>query len=274
MGSTIRPFLFRLSISVVISLFTVGAHAAEVNNVDAVPFLNDAGRDGYRDFLEEPEDRAFALSPSGAWSWASARKQQPLENRKKKAIRRCEKFSSTPCYLYAVNKEVVYDGPAWDKPQKLRVDSLGVSIELPERWKRSCKDTITITNTLDAYPCVFKDSKEKATVILKVIKGGGDIDAWGVASMKRFIKSYASDNGSPLSFERTPLRSVAVTLSNGSSATAVHERYNINDNRRYVSQLMFTHNGLNFWLVAFNVGDTNTIEGTPFNQIVSSIVFK
>lgn len=271
MVSMIRPLLFQWGASVVAILFTVGVHAAEVNDVDAVPFLNDAGREGYRDFLEEPEDRAFALSPSGAWSWASARKQQPLKNRKKKAIRRCENFSSSPCYLYAVNKEVVYDGPAW---QHLSLGSLGVSIELPERWRRSCKDTFTVTVTATKRICIFKDSKGKASVIWRVIKEGGDIDAWGAALMKGFIKSYASDNGRPLSFERIPLRSVAVALSNGSSATAMHERYDINDHRRYVSQLMFTHNGLNFWLVAYNIGDTHTIEGPPFNKIVSSIVFK
>jgi hypothetical protein len=82
---------------------------ASVDAVDSVPFLDDAGRNGYRNFLHQYPSRAFAVSNSGAWSWAEGG-DDPMTV----AISNCQKQSSDPCRLYAVNNMVVWKDPAAD----------------------------------------------------------------------------------------------------------------------------------------------------------------
>src|SRR5690606_13745459 len=43
---------------------------AAVDNIDAVPFVRQSGRDAYRTFLTRSQPRAFAVGANGAWSWA------------------------------------------------------------------------------------------------------------------------------------------------------------------------------------------------------------
>jgi dienelactone hydrolase len=76
---------------------------ASIDSVSAVPFLDQAGRDGYRNFLKQYPSRAFAVSDSGAWSWAEGG-----DNPMAVAISNCQKHSSDPCRLYAVNGNVVW----------------------------------------------------------------------------------------------------------------------------------------------------------------------
>ncbi|MDR3095621.1 MAG: prolyl oligopeptidase family serine peptidase [Paraburkholderia sp.] len=76
---------------------------ASIDSVGAVPFLDQAGRDGYRNFLKQYPSRAFAVSDSGAWSWAEGG-----DNPMAVAVANCQKHSSDPCRLYAVNSNVVW----------------------------------------------------------------------------------------------------------------------------------------------------------------------
>ncbi|WP_408734486.1 dienelactone hydrolase family protein [Paraburkholderia bannensis] len=76
---------------------------ASIDSVGAVPFLDQAGRDGYRNFLKQYPSRAFAVSDSGAWSWAEGG-DNPMDV----AVANCQKHSSDPCRLYAVNGNVVW----------------------------------------------------------------------------------------------------------------------------------------------------------------------
>ncbi|MCG5073093.1 dienelactone hydrolase family protein [Paraburkholderia tagetis] len=76
---------------------------ASIDSVGAVPFLDQSGRDGYRNFLKQYPSRAFAVSDSGAWSWAEGG-----DNPMAVAIANCQKHSSDPCRLYAVNSNVVW----------------------------------------------------------------------------------------------------------------------------------------------------------------------
>ena len=76
---------------------------AKIDAVDAVPFLDDAGRIGYLTFLSQPAPRAFALSRSGRWSWAQGG-DDPLSE----AIDNCSQKSSTPCKAYAIDDFVVW----------------------------------------------------------------------------------------------------------------------------------------------------------------------
>ncbi len=76
---------------------------ATLDNIDAIPFLKDKGREQYKVFLEKSMPRAFALSPSGAWSWTEDG-DDPAE----RALANCEKSSRLPCKLYAVDDYVVW----------------------------------------------------------------------------------------------------------------------------------------------------------------------
>jgi hypothetical protein len=73
--------------------------------VNAVPFVDAAGREGYRNFLAQYPERAFAVSESGAWAWAEGG-----DNPMALAIENCENEGMGPCRLYAVNDAVVWDG--------------------------------------------------------------------------------------------------------------------------------------------------------------------
>lgn len=82
---------------------------AAIDNIDAVPHLKDRARAQYRVFLSKPFPRAFALSPSGAWSWA-----EDGDDPVAQALGDCQKNSKEPCKLYAVDNNVVWsnDQPA------------------------------------------------------------------------------------------------------------------------------------------------------------------
>ena len=86
---------------------------AAVDAVDSVPFVDEAGRNGYRNFLHQYPSRAFAVSDSGAWSWAEGG-----DNPMSVAIANCQKQSSAPCRLYAVDNSVV-----WGKGSSQTADS-------------------------------------------------------------------------------------------------------------------------------------------------------
>ena len=57
-----------MPLSVVVPVYNGGNEV--VDNVEAIPYLKDKGREAYRTFLTKSLPRAFALSPSGSWSWA------------------------------------------------------------------------------------------------------------------------------------------------------------------------------------------------------------
>lgn len=79
------------------------SHYAGLDNVDALPFLRDAGRQAYRAFLSMVMPRAFALSASGAWGWA-----EDGEDPDGRALAACQSKSSQPCQLYCVDDYVVW----------------------------------------------------------------------------------------------------------------------------------------------------------------------
>jgi hypothetical protein len=76
---------------------------AATDDVDAVPYLAQRGRDEYRSFLTKSLPRAFAISASGAWSWAEDG-DDPVQS----ALVNCSKISRAPCKLYAVDNDVVW----------------------------------------------------------------------------------------------------------------------------------------------------------------------
>lgn len=76
---------------------------AALDNVEALPYVRDKGREQYRAFLGKSTPRAFAVSPSGAWSWA-----EDGDDPVYRALADCQKHSSEPCKLYAVDNHVVW----------------------------------------------------------------------------------------------------------------------------------------------------------------------
>ena len=76
---------------------------AAIESVDAVPFLDGSGRAGYRTFLQQYPGRAFAVSSTGAWSWAEGG-----DDPKSVALASCQKQSLNQCRLYAVDQAVVW----------------------------------------------------------------------------------------------------------------------------------------------------------------------
>ncbi len=82
-------------------------HFAPIDNIGAVPYLSDSGREGYKNFLSRSTPRAFAISPDGAWSWAEEG-DDPVE----RVLAACQGKRNTACQLYAVDNDVVWREPA------------------------------------------------------------------------------------------------------------------------------------------------------------------
>jgi hypothetical protein len=85
---------------------------APIDDVDAIPYISDRGRDSYREWLGRPTPRAFALSSAGHWAatWGlspadPAAPRDPSE----RAMSLCQQRSKgLPCKLYAINGAVVW----------------------------------------------------------------------------------------------------------------------------------------------------------------------
>ena len=91
------------TINVAKSVRPPATNYSELDNVSAVPYLSNTGRLGYRDYLKKTSPRAFALSSSGQWSWASEG-DDPAD----RALVACQKNSTTPCQLYSIDNDIVW----------------------------------------------------------------------------------------------------------------------------------------------------------------------
>lgn len=81
-------------------------HFAAIDDVTAVPYLSEGGRDGYRKFLTRSTPRAFAIAADGGWSWAEEG-DDPAE----RVLAACQDGRKTPCHLYAIDNDVVWSDP-------------------------------------------------------------------------------------------------------------------------------------------------------------------
>ena len=80
-----------------------GTAFAAIDNVDAIPYIQQQGREQYRVFLGKPAPRAFAVSTSGGWSWAEDG-DDPAE----RVLASCRRSSGEACRLYAIDDDVVW----------------------------------------------------------------------------------------------------------------------------------------------------------------------
>lgn len=103
--------------------------AAGLNGIQAVPHLDQKGREGYREFLLAPMHRAFALAPGGAWSWKADEASADLAE--EQALQACGEHTEQQCVLYALDSQVVFDTKAWPKlwgPYKSGAEATGATV--------------------------------------------------------------------------------------------------------------------------------------------------
>jgi dienelactone hydrolase len=86
---------------------------AQLDDIEAVPFLSENGRRAYADYLTKMTPRAFAVSPSGAWTWA-----EEGEAPDARALATCSAKSSQPCKLYSIDDYIVWNGNRVDAAEK------------------------------------------------------------------------------------------------------------------------------------------------------------
>jgi hypothetical protein len=89
---------------------------ARVDDIGKVPFLSDNGRRAYEEYLTKMTPRAFAVSPSGAWTWA-----EEGEDPESRALATCSAKSSAPCHLYSIDDYVVWNDGKLDQADKAAV---------------------------------------------------------------------------------------------------------------------------------------------------------
>ncbi len=89
----------------------VQSNYADINDINAIPYINDRGREVYKDWLTRSTPRAFVISSSGYWNGTWGIK--PLDTSEpvdpsERVLARCQARSNAPCKLYAVNGAVVW----------------------------------------------------------------------------------------------------------------------------------------------------------------------
>lgn len=105
------PDLYRISLAVALLIAVTASNAGDLRDVQAVPQLDERGRDGYRDFLAAPGPRAFVIAPGGGWAW---RAEMPnSEMALEAALQDCQRQTEQRCAPYAVDDVVVFDTRDW-----------------------------------------------------------------------------------------------------------------------------------------------------------------
>lgn len=104
------PFLPTMLVAILCGLLPSAGSAAALNDTSGVPYLDSAGKNGYREFLAADKHRAFAIAPGGAWSWKSGEATDELAS--EEALQSCRNSARQDCVLYAVDDKVVFDARA------------------------------------------------------------------------------------------------------------------------------------------------------------------
>ncbi|MEC5385385.1 hypothetical protein VVD49_06595 [Uliginosibacterium sp. H3] len=80
---------------------------ATINDVARIPWLNASAKArGYGRFLSAKPPRAFAISEAGYWGWANGSTETVS-----RALGHCNRVSTKPCMLYAIDDVVVWQAP-------------------------------------------------------------------------------------------------------------------------------------------------------------------
>jgi thiol-disulfide isomerase/thioredoxin len=89
------------------------ASAASIDDANAIPHLDSAGRESYRDFLMFDKHRAFAIAPGGSWAWKGS--EPTSESAARNTLQTCREEGGLECVLYALDDGVVFDATAWSR---------------------------------------------------------------------------------------------------------------------------------------------------------------
>ncbi|HSV47521.1 MAG TPA: PDZ domain-containing protein [Ramlibacter sp.] len=84
---------------------------ARLDDIDAIPWVSNACRERYRNWLGQANPKAYAIGPSGrcGFSWGMRPPQPDLPaNPAERAVLACTRVSDADCLLYAVDDQVVW----------------------------------------------------------------------------------------------------------------------------------------------------------------------
>lgn len=128
---------------------STAATAAGLNDIEAIPHLDQSGKEAYRDFLAAERHRAFAIAPGGAWTWNG--NDSSAESVAEDTLQTCEFDNGHACILYALDDKVVFDKKAWTGlwgpyPDRSAADKANTGLKRGERF----------------YNLAFKDPQGKA----------------------------------------------------------------------------------------------------------------
>lgn len=135
---------------------TTVSSVERMEDLSAIPFVNEVARNDYQRWLTLKQPRAFAISVLGAYAWASGANPtdatlptSPAE----RALVLCNRKGSTPCRLYAVDRTVVWTGPTEDEMKEL-VAPVSHSAEVPSSTGFAAVDDV------EAVPKLSSKGKE------------------------------------------------------------------------------------------------------------------
>jgi thiol-disulfide isomerase/thioredoxin len=124
MNLTVKMILLRCLISTLGIFCAEAALAAALNDVNAVPHLSKAGREGYQEFLQAGRHRAFAVAPGGTWSWKGD--EVTADAASEAALQACQQSTDQTCVLYALDNQVVFNAKEWEtlwRPYRNRAEA-------------------------------------------------------------------------------------------------------------------------------------------------------
>lgn len=109
---TPQSYVFAFLISCACNLYCLPETvAASLNDVDAVPHLDEHGRLGYQHFLASSPPRAFAIASGGAWGYAS--EASNMDAAELQALANCQTNTQQRCLIYSRDFSVVLKSPEW-----------------------------------------------------------------------------------------------------------------------------------------------------------------
>jgi peroxiredoxin len=79
----------------------------------APPHLEASGLVEYREYLEAPDHRAFAIAPGGAWGWTSG--EATAQAAEANALAICRKQTAQRCVIHGLDGRTVFDTAGWPR---------------------------------------------------------------------------------------------------------------------------------------------------------------
>jgi thiol-disulfide isomerase/thioredoxin len=124
-------------LAAILSAFCRPGLAANLTDIDAIPHLDEGGRDGYRHFLATLPPRAFAIAPGGAWGYSTETSSADLAEQE--ALTNCQAQTRQTCQIYAADESVLFNQALWERSWGPYLDAkeaaaAGVGTERGERF--------------------------------------------------------------------------------------------------------------------------------------------